>query len=81
MVNRPRRWTISAMESTSSSIPSLVTFDGIKVWGRVNNVSLGEYGIPPPLVVNDDDTVSERKFKDFWMDGTRKSINPHRCKV
>ena len=58
-----------------------VTFDGIKVWGRVNNVGLGDYGIPPRPVVNDDDTVSECKFKDFWMDGTRKSINPDRCKV
>ena len=58
-----------------------VTFDGIKVWGRVNNVGLGDYGTPPRPVVNDDDTVSERRFKDFWMDGTRKSINPDRCKV
>ena len=47
----------------------------------MNNVGLEEYGIPPPPVVNDDDTVSERKFKDFWKDGMRKSINPDRCKV
>ena len=69
------------MESTSSSIPSLVTIDGIKVWGRVNNVGLVDYGTPPRPVVNDDDTVSERKFKDFRMDGMRKSINPDRGKV